>query len=315
MKQNAHEFAYPELRSNIANNLGIYVFIMSQTTLLKLTNPLCPYTSAYARLECCLQEYWLKIAQVAYVESNSKDRVCMEQHQSKSLWMARPRQVRNKLLLQEHPTSSRAKIEAASWNSHLLHPATAPSEQRSPWAVALPLPVRKSPRTVIILIAQSGEPCWQDMFKSTTPVYVLVASGGKRDLIGFDMLQIDSMSDISTYICICIHTRTHTHTHIYIYILYKDTHTHIYIYIHIDVIQLCNISLVYRIWYSLISLISPGNTWYLFLLLFVLRATREPCHLRSPPVDAWARPFELLPFVLPPDRKAQSVQVQDARTC
>ena len=105
----------------------------------------------------------------------------------------------------------------------------------------------------------------------TTPVYVLVASGGQTDLIGFDL------DRIINYMSICR-----------IYFWYISC-----------------------IW-SGIHLVFSDITMISLISLFVLRATREPCHLRSPPVDAWARPFELLPFVLPPAQKSAQLQ-GDAR--
>ena len=140
--------------NSVPTSQTILGFIIGQTTLLNLPNPLYTDSSACASLKNSLQmstrilaqdSRWLKLHIYIYVESNSKDSMCMQQHQSKSLWMAaKLRQVRNNLL---------AKIEDASWNSHLLHLAAAPSGQWSPWVVALPLPVGKSPRTVITPIA------------------------------------------------------------------------------------------------------------------------------------------------------------------
>lgn len=83
-------------------------------------------------------------------------------------------------------------------------------------------------------------------------------------------------------------------------------------YMSICRIYTSDISLVYGLVFTWYSLISLWYHWYLFLILFVLRATREPCHLRSPPVVAWARPFEFLPFVLPPAQKSAQLQ-GDAR--
>jgi hypothetical protein len=97
--------------NSVPTSQTILGFIIGQTTLLNLPNPLYTDSSACASLKNSLQMSTRILAQdgsnciYIYVESNSKDSMCMQQHQSKSLWMAKPRQVRNNLL---------AKIEDAS---------------------------------------------------------------------------------------------------------------------------------------------------------------------------------------------------------